>query len=773
MTSSRALIIDPDAATRTVFSDVVRRLGLDPVPVEGGTEAFQRFHEVLPRVVILDLALADMPAQQVLGRLARGGQVSIIAVAEAADLRIAVEAMRAGAAYVLDKRAAVEEVEHAIRTIVPRDMTARETPGRHEDLFRHGQKMRALDWVVARLAALPTPVLIRGESGVGKETIAVAIHRLSDRSERPFLKLPCAALPPDRHEDELDRMLQAAQGGTLFLDEVGEAPASTQARLLDIDSDHRADIRLLAATSADMYQLVAAGLFRRDLYERLVIATIDVPPLRDRREEIDSLVRRFLERFAHEFQRPVPPVSEAMAGLLKAYNWPGNVRELEHLVKRWVVLGDEDYVREEIEARRVTEHGAHTTTNSRSLGLRDIARRAARNAERVALQDALRRFRGNRAAIARHLRVSDKTLLRKLAEAGLGAFDYHSKPIDVGGLKVVLQRAAYLRTLESDAEKQLRGEETAVRFEDIVGSTPAMREIFGIVARVAKADATVLIQGESGTGKELLARALHSNSPRKLGPFVAINCGAIPETLLESELFGHERGAYTGAHIQRKGKLELAEGGSLFLDEIGEMSLPLQVKLLRFLQERQIERVGGRETIRVDVRVIAATNKDLRAELHAGRFREDLYYRLSVVNIRVPPLRDRGEDVILIANALLRKHASKQRRKLRFSSGALEAITQYRWPGNVRELENTIQRAVIMARGQLIEVADLGIAVATAVDARPSLREARGRAERQAVVDALIKTRGNISQAAKHLGVSRPTFHVLLDKFQVNAKEFR
>jgi two-component system NtrC family response regulator len=300
-----------------------------------------------------------------------------------------------------------------------------------------------------------------------------------------------------------------------------------------------------------------------------------------------------------------------------------------------------------------------------------------------------------------------------------------------------------------------------------------MREIFAIVARVSKTDATVLIQGESGTGKELLAKAVHSNSPRRSRAFVAINCGAIPETLLESELFGHEKGAYTGAHIQRKGKFELADGGTLFLDEIAEMSVPLQVKLLRFLQERQIERVGGREMIRVDARVIAATNKDLRAELQAGRFREDLYYRLSVVNLSIPPLRDRGEDLVLIANALLRKHAREQRRKLRFSSEALEAMAQYRWPGNIRELDNTVQRAAIMASGQLIEVADLGIAVETATHDRPSLREARGRAERQAVVDALIKTRGNISQAAKHLGVSRPTFHGLLDKFQVNAKEFR
>ena len=356
----------------------------------------------------------------------------------------------------------------------------------------------------------------------------------------------------------------------------------------------------------------------------------------------------------------------------------------------------------------------------------------------------------------------------------LGAFDYLSKPIDVDGLKGVLERAAYLRALEADAEHHREAQETGVRFEDILGRTPAMRQIFGLVVRVARTDATVLIQGESGTGKELLARAIHSNSPRKSRPFVAINCGAIPETLLESELFGHEKGAYTGAHIQRKGKFELADGGTLLLDEIAEMAVPLQVKLLRFLQERQIERIGGRAAIRVDARVIAATNKDLKAELEAGRFREDLYYRLSVVNIHVPPLRDRGEDLVLLANTFLRRQAQEHRRKLRFSSDALEAMVRYRWPGNIRELENTVQRAVIMARSQLVETDDLGINTeAAGPEDRPSLREARGRAERQAVVDALIKTRGNISQAAKHLGVSRPTFHVLLDKFEVNAKDFR
>jgi two-component system, NtrC family, response regulator len=355
----------------------------------------------------------------------------------------------------------------------------------------------------------------------------------------------------------------------------------------------------------------------------------------------------------------------------------------------------------------------------------------------------------------------------------LGAFDYLSKPVDLQAYKVVLHRAAYLQTLEADSEKQQQTDDSATRFEDILGMTPAMREIFGVVRRVAKTDATVLVQGESGTGKELLARAIHGNSRRKNRPFVAINCGAIPESLLESELFGHEKGAYTGAHIQRKGKLEAAEGGTLFLDEIGEMSVPLQVKLLRFLQERQIERVGGRDLISIDVRVIAATNKDLKAELQAGHFREDLYYRLSVVNMKLPPLRDRGEDIVLIANAFLRRSAQQHRRKLRFSSGALETLSRYPWPGNIRELENTVERAVIMADGRFIEPTDLGIEVAAVGPNLPSLKETRGRAEREALVDALIKTRGNISQAARHLGVSRPTFHGLLDKFQVNAREFR
>ena len=254
---------------------------------------------------------------------------------------------------------------------------------------------------------------------------------------------------------------------------------------------------------------------------------------------------------------------------------------------------------------------------------------------------------------------------------------------------------------------------------------------------------------------------------------MAINCGAIPDTLLESELFGHEKGSFTGAHIQRKGKIEVASGGTLFLDEIGEMSVPLQVKLLRFLQEREIERVGGREPIHIDVRVLAATNSNLEQGIRKGAFREDLFYRLSVVAIRVPPLRERGEDIVLLANFFLRRAGQSVKRKVRFSAPGLEALVRYPWPGNIRELENKVQRAVIMATGRSIEPADLELSAVPTDTPLPTLREARSEHERKLVIDALARNRGNISRAAQAVGVSRPTFHEMLTRHGIDAKAFR
>jgi two-component system, NtrC family, response regulator len=365
---------------------------------------------------------------------------------------------------------------------------------------------------------------------------------------------------------------------------------------------------------------------------------------------------------------------------------------------------------------------------------------------------------------------SDRELALQCIDAG--AFDYHQKPVDIDALRAMLRRAAYLLGIERDSEEWNREREQTIRFEQILGSTPSMRNIFTVIQRVARTDATVLIEGESGTGKELIARAIHQRSRRRDAPFIAINCGAIPETLLESELFGHEKGAFTGAHIQRKGKLEVADQGTLFLDEIGELSLLLQVKLLRFLQERTIERVGGREPIRLDLRIIAATNQDLKTQLQRSLFRQDLYYRLSVVTIAVPPLRDRREDILLLANAFLRQGSQGERRRIRFSPDAAQAMLAYGWPGNIRELENKVSRALIMARGRVIEPVDLDLEPVEK-EQGATLREARGTAERHAVVDVLSRHRGNISQAARDLKVSRPTLHSLLDKYKVDAKAFR
>src|SRR5438445_12207724 len=287
----------------------------------------------------------------------------------------------------------------------------------------------------------------------------------------------------------------------------------------------------------------------------------------------------------------------------------------------------------------------------------------------------------------------------------------------------------------------------------MLGQSPGIRQVFEAVRRVASTEVSVLITGESGTGKELVARAIHQLSLRKDGPFVAINCGAIPENLLESELFGHEKGAFTGAHRQQKGKVEYAHGGTLLLDEIGEMPLGLQVKLLRFLQDGQVERVGGRELIMVDTRILAATNMDLKAAIEQGRFRTDLYYRLGVIEISVPPLRERAEDAVMLAQAfILRYRETLKARVTGMTDEARESIRAYAWPGNVRELENRIKRAVIMAKGPMLQPADLEL-LSSGPATRPlTLKEARAKVEKELLQQALSSHNWNISRAAEELG---------------------
>jgi two-component system NtrC family response regulator len=358
-----------------------------------------------------------------------------------------------------------------------------------------------------------------------------------------------------------------------------------------------------------------------------------------------------------------------------------------------------------------------------------------------------------------------------LKAIGQGAYDFFCKPIQIEELKVVLNRAFYLSQVEHEhRELQQRLREEA--FEGMLGTSPQMQEVFSSIRKVATTDVPVLIVGESGTGKELVAKAIHRHSSRKAFPFVVINCGAIPETLLESELFGHEKGAYTGAHIQRKGRFEIAQGGTLFLDEIGELSLALQVKILRFLQEQKIERIGGREEIFIDARVLAATNKDLTQAIKDGKFREDLYYRLGVVTIPLPPLREREEDILVLAVALLQRYADDNKKKITgFTKQAIRTIETHNWPGNIRELENRIKRAVIMAEGSKITPEDLELVSPYKKYEGQGLRKARESLERDFIERAIAKNKGNLTKAASELGLSRPTLYELIEKLGIGKEK--
>ncbi|MCE5211011.1 MAG: PEP-CTERM-box response regulator transcription factor [Deltaproteobacteria bacterium] len=348
-----------------------------------------------------------------------------------------------------------------------------------------------------------------------------------------------------------------------------------------------------------------------------------------------------------------------------------------------------------------------------------------------------------------------------------GAYDFFYKPIQLDELKVVLHRAFHVSQLEQE-QRALQQKLSTDNFQGMIGTNQRMQDVFSDIRKVASTDEPVLITGESGTGKELVARALHHTSLRKDNKFVPINCGAIPENLIESELFGHEKGAFTGAHIQRKGKFEMADGGTLFLDEIGELPLNLQVKLLRFLQDGMVERVGGRETIPVNTRVIAATNRDLKEAMKDGKFREDLFFRLGVIMIDLPPLRERNEDILLLAKVFLDRYTQANKKRIKgFTNHALDAIEQYLWPGNVRELENRIKRAVIMADGKKITPEDLEIGESFQKREHVGLKEARDMLEKELVVKSLARNDGNLTKASVDLGVSRPTLYDLMEKYGI------
>ncbi len=358
-----------------------------------------------------------------------------------------------------------------------------------------------------------------------------------------------------------------------------------------------------------------------------------------------------------------------------------------------------------------------------------------------------------------------------LKSVAMGAYDFYQKPVDTDTLQLLVERAFNISELESE-NRRLQSQATDSPLDGIVAASEGMLAVCRMIEKVAPTDLTTLLLGESGTGKELLARALHRLSPRVDNRFVAINCAAIPENLLESELFGFEKGAFTGAAKQTLGKIELADGGTLFLDEIGDMPLALQAKMLRFLQERVVERVGGRKEISVDVRVVCATNQDPAGMIKESTFREDLYYRVSEITIDIPPFRDREEGRLILARTLLAKYCNQQGRALAFSEDADAAIEAYSWPGNVRELENKIKGAVIMSDGKQVTAADLGIEDVESETESLNLREVRRLAESKAIRVALMKTFGKISRAAEMLGVTRPTLYDLLHKYGLSAQGY-
>lgn len=349
----------------------------------------------------------------------------------------------------------------------------------------------------------------------------------------------------------------------------------------------------------------------------------------------------------------------------------------------------------------------------------------------------------------------------------LGAYDFYQKPIDPEILSMIIDRAYNLSVLETENLK-LAGQIGDMPLDGVIAGSPEMLKICRTVEKISPTDVTTLLLGESGTGKEVLAKAIHGLSTRAKNSFVAINCAAIPENLLESELFGYEKGAFTGAAKQTKGKIEYADGGTFFLDEVGDLPMSLQAKLLRFLQERTIERLGGRTEIPVDIRVLCATHQDLEQLIAEGRFREDLYYRISEISVNIPPLRDRNGDSVLLARAILAKYANKHNKDVRgFSADALDAISSYSWPGNIRELENKINRAVVMADNKQVTAEDLELEDVEARALPFNLKEVREAAESEVIRRAINYAAGNISKTADLLGVTRPTLYTLMNKYGI------
>jgi two-component system, NtrC family, response regulator len=450
-----------------------------------------------------------------------------------------------------------------------------------------------------------------------------------------------------------------------------------------------------------------------------------------------------------------------------------------HTLPKILVVDDDEQILKQVQWAFSDEFQVHTASNRPAavelfenekipvvlldLGLPPCPREATEGL--LALEDFI-----GRDPLAKIIIVSGNSERHNALRAvEKGAHDIFAKPVDLDELRIVLHRVFKRVALEVESQEE-KSLSRYLPIEEITGSSQAMKAVFETIRRVAGADVPVLIQGESGTGKELIANAIHRLGNRKDGPFIAINCAAIPETLIESELFGYEKGSFTGASSQRRGKVEYAHKGTLFLDEIGDLAPELQVKILRFLQEKVIERIGGRTSISVDARIIAATNRDLNASVVENRFREDLYFRLAVVKIALPPLRERGDDVIEIAEQLAAAFVKELKiPPKRFSKAALEAIRRHSWPGNVRELQNRVKRALILADGSWITPQEMELEEppSKGESGGMKLKAAKEDLERDIIVKAIQQNNGNVSKTARELGISRPTLYYLISRYKL------
>lgn len=434
---------------------------------------------------------------------------------------------------------------------------------------------------------------------------------------------------------------------------------------------------------------------------------------------------------------------------------PGHLAALRTVLKSWGYQAEGVY-----DGVRAVERAKETPFDLILMDVRMVAMSGI---------EALRRIKEYNPAIPILIMTAYSSVESAVEAMKAGAYDYLTKPLDFDALKIVMERALEHAQLKAENQALKARLGSVLDLKEIVGKSQPMKELIEMVAMIAPSEATVLITGESGTGKELIARAIHFNSSRKGGPFVVVNCAAITETLLESELFGHERGAFTGADKRREGRFMQADKGTIFLDEIGEMSPAMQAKLLRVVQEREIQRVGSDSTIQVDVRILAATNRDLREEVSSGKFREDLFYRLNVVNLRVPALRERMDDVPLLAQHFLDKYAARNRKRVKgFTPLAMDMLLKYEWPGNVRELENALERAVILVPGEYISERELPLGITQPHPGREETAQAAKsiigvtsleELEKQAVLSALEASRGNKSDAARKLGITRRTLY--------------